>query len=114
MAPMEQKFELRHDVTFNPGGVFTSFWGRTKVRTTRLQGQGSQSRGPARDHRTASQRMARQRRFISRTPRFHAPRAGGIQEWERRETLCCRVPLFERFRCRSASLAGQQNQTAEC
>ncbi len=43
---MEEKFELRHDVTFTPGGVFEKVMGDVKVRTNTLHGQGIKEPGP--------------------------------------------------------------------
>lgn len=37
---MEEKFALRHDVTFSEGGVFHRLMGNTVVRTNTLHGQG--------------------------------------------------------------------------
>lgn len=42
---MEEKFELRHDVTFTEGGVFHGLMGSTKVRTNTLHGQGIKDAG---------------------------------------------------------------------
>ncbi len=42
---MEEKFELRHDVTFTEGGVFHGVMGRPKVRTNTLHGQGIKTPG---------------------------------------------------------------------
>lgn len=43
---LEEKFELRHDVTFTKGGVFHEVMGATKVRTNTLHGQGIKVPGP--------------------------------------------------------------------
>ncbi|HEC70577.1 MAG TPA: gamma-glutamyl-gamma-aminobutyrate hydrolase family protein [Roseobacter sp.] len=43
---MEEKFELRHDVTFTQGGVFHEVLGKSKVRTNTLHGQGIKVAGP--------------------------------------------------------------------
>ena len=37
---IEEKFALRHDVTFTEGGVFAKLMGTTVVRTNTLHGQG--------------------------------------------------------------------------
>ncbi|RED12976.1 gamma-glutamyl-gamma-aminobutyrate hydrolase family protein [Pontivivens insulae] len=37
---LEEKFELRHDVTLTPGGRFAQIFGGTTVRTNTLHGQG--------------------------------------------------------------------------
>jgi putative glutamine amidotransferase len=42
---MEEKFELRHDVTFTQGGVFHDLLGRDVVRTNTLHGQGIKTPG---------------------------------------------------------------------
>lgn len=42
---LEEKFELRHDVTFTEGGVFHGVMGRSKVRTNTLHGQGIKEAG---------------------------------------------------------------------
>ncbi len=42
---MEEKFELRHDVTFAEGGVFHALMGAQTVRTNTLHGQGIKSPG---------------------------------------------------------------------
>ena len=42
---MEEKFELRHDVTFTDGGVFHGVMGGTIVRTNTLHGQGIKQPG---------------------------------------------------------------------
>lgn len=42
---IEEKFELRHDVTFSEGGVFHGVIGDTKVRTNTLHGQGIKDAG---------------------------------------------------------------------
>jgi len=42
---MEEKFELRHDVTFAEGGVFHDLMGRPVVRTNTLHGQGIKTAG---------------------------------------------------------------------
>lgn len=42
---IEEKFELRHDVTFSEGGVFHGVIGGTKVRTNTLHGQGIKDAG---------------------------------------------------------------------
>jgi putative glutamine amidotransferase len=43
---MEEKFELRHDVTFTQGGVFHELMGSQVVRTNTLHGQGIKDPGP--------------------------------------------------------------------
>ncbi|NUH66202.1 gamma-glutamyl-gamma-aminobutyrate hydrolase family protein [Sulfitobacter sp. S0837] len=43
---IEEKFELRHDVTFTEGGVFHHVMGASKVRTNTLHGQGIKEPGP--------------------------------------------------------------------
>ncbi len=43
---MEEKFELRHDVTFTQGGVFHRVMGAQVVRTNTLHGQGIKDAGP--------------------------------------------------------------------
>ncbi|MGB1235882.1 MAG: gamma-glutamyl-gamma-aminobutyrate hydrolase family protein, partial [Planktomarina sp.] len=43
---IEEKFELRHDVTLTPGGVFTRMLGADVVRTNSLHGQGIREAGP--------------------------------------------------------------------
>lgn len=43
---LEEKFELRHDVTFTEGGVFHRILGATTVRTNTLHGQGINQAGP--------------------------------------------------------------------
>lgn len=43
---LEEKFELRHDVTFTQGGVFHDVMGATCVRTNTLHGQGIKEPGP--------------------------------------------------------------------
>ncbi|NNE51519.1 MAG: gamma-glutamyl-gamma-aminobutyrate hydrolase family protein [Sulfitobacter sp.] len=42
---LEEKFELRHDITFNEGGVFHELMGSPKVRTNTLHGQGIKTAG---------------------------------------------------------------------
>ncbi len=42
---LEEKFELRHDVTFTPGGVFEKVMGDVTVRTNTLHGQGIKEPG---------------------------------------------------------------------
>lgn len=42
---MEEKFELRHDVTFSAGGVFEKLMGSQVVRTNTLHGQGIKEPG---------------------------------------------------------------------
>jgi putative glutamine amidotransferase len=42
---LEEKFELRHDVTFTDGGVFHRLMGARKVRTNTLHGQGIKRAG---------------------------------------------------------------------
>ncbi len=42
---LEEKFELRHDVTFSEGGVFHSLMGAQVVRTNTLHGQGIKEPG---------------------------------------------------------------------
>ncbi|APE43085.1 gamma-glutamyl-gamma-aminobutyrate hydrolase [Sulfitobacter alexandrii] len=42
---IEEKFELRHDVTFSEGGVFHKLMGAQKVRTNTLHGQGIKTPG---------------------------------------------------------------------
>ncbi|MGB3246998.1 MAG: gamma-glutamyl-gamma-aminobutyrate hydrolase family protein [Sulfitobacter sp.] len=42
---LEEKFELRHDVTFTKGGVFHKVMGAPKVRTNTLHGQGIKQAG---------------------------------------------------------------------
>lgn len=42
---MEEKFELRHDVTFSEGGVFHKLMGQQLVRTNTLHGQGIKDAG---------------------------------------------------------------------
>ncbi|MDJ1017279.1 MAG: gamma-glutamyl-gamma-aminobutyrate hydrolase family protein [Paracoccaceae bacterium] len=42
---LEEKFELRHDVTFLPGGVFHGIMGAEVVRTNTLHGQGIKEKG---------------------------------------------------------------------
>lgn len=37
---LEEKFEMRHIVTLQPGGVFNRLWGKTEVLTNSLHGQG--------------------------------------------------------------------------
>jgi putative glutamine amidotransferase len=43
---IEEKFELRHDVRFTPGGVFNRVMGTEVVRTNTLHGQGIKAAGP--------------------------------------------------------------------
>jgi len=43
---MEEKFELRHDVSFTEGGVFHHVMGASKVLTNTLHGQGIKEPGP--------------------------------------------------------------------
>lgn len=43
---IEEKFEIRHDVTFAEGGVFARLYGQTTVRTNTLHGQGIKTPGP--------------------------------------------------------------------
>ena len=43
---IEEKFELRHDVSFTEGGVFHRVMGASKVRTNTLHGQGIKEPGP--------------------------------------------------------------------
>tara|TARA_R110000787_G_scaffold83465_5_gene179640 strand:+ start:306 stop:1082 length:777 start_codon:yes stop_codon:yes gene_type:complete len=43
---LQEKFELRHDVTFAQGGVFHSVMGAHVVRTNTLHGQGIKEPGP--------------------------------------------------------------------
>ncbi|MGC1494299.1 MAG: gamma-glutamyl-gamma-aminobutyrate hydrolase family protein [Sulfitobacter sp.] len=43
---LEEKFELRHDVRFTPGGVFHDVLGAELVRTNTLHGQGIKDPGP--------------------------------------------------------------------
>ena len=43
---LEEKFELRHDVTFTEGGVFHDLMGAPSVRTNTLHGQGIKTAGP--------------------------------------------------------------------
>ena len=42
---LEEKFELRHDVTVTEGGVFHQIFGATSVRTNTLHGQGIKEKG---------------------------------------------------------------------
>ncbi|UWR23651.1 gamma-glutamyl-gamma-aminobutyrate hydrolase family protein [Sulfitobacter sp. S190] len=42
---LEEKFELRHDVTFSEGGIFHGVMGAPKVRTNTLHGQGIKEPG---------------------------------------------------------------------
>ncbi len=42
---LEEKFELRHDVTFSDGGVFHQLMGSQTVRTNTLHGQGIKQAG---------------------------------------------------------------------
>lgn len=42
---LQEKFELRHDVTFSPGGVFHDVMGAQVVRTNTLHGQGIKEPG---------------------------------------------------------------------
>jgi putative glutamine amidotransferase len=42
---IEEKFELRHDVTFNDGSFFHDLMGAVKVRTNTLHGQGIKEAG---------------------------------------------------------------------
>jgi putative glutamine amidotransferase len=43
---IEEKFEIRHDVTFAEGGVFARLYGCNTVRTNTLHGQGIKTSGP--------------------------------------------------------------------
>mmetsp|Transcript_22630 Transcript_22630/g.37067 ORF Transcript_22630/g.37067 Transcript_22630/m.37067 type:complete len:260 (+) Transcript_22630:2237-3016(+) len=43
---LEEKFALRHDVTFSEGGVFHQLMGRQSVPTNTLHGQGIKTAGP--------------------------------------------------------------------
>ena len=43
---IEEKFELRHDVTLSDGGVFHQLFGASVVRTNTLHGQGIKKEGP--------------------------------------------------------------------
>lgn len=43
---LDEKFELRHDVTFTTGGVFHQIMGDEVVRTNTLHGQGIKEPGP--------------------------------------------------------------------
>lgn len=42
---LDEKFELRHDVTFTPGGIFNELMGAPSVRTNTLHGQGIKTAG---------------------------------------------------------------------
>jgi putative glutamine amidotransferase len=42
---LEEKFELRHEVSFTPGGVFHRLMGAERVRTNTLHGQGIKTPG---------------------------------------------------------------------
>jgi putative glutamine amidotransferase len=42
---LEEKFELRHDISFTEGGVFHQLMGAPKVRTNTLHGQGIKRAG---------------------------------------------------------------------
>ncbi|WP_424942945.1 gamma-glutamyl-gamma-aminobutyrate hydrolase family protein [Aliiroseovarius crassostreae] len=43
---LDEKFEIRHDVHFDAGGVFHKVLGSTQVRTNTLHGQGIKTAGP--------------------------------------------------------------------
>ena len=43
---LEEKFALRHTVTFRPGGVFHKLMGAPSVMTNTLHGQGIKQAGP--------------------------------------------------------------------
>ena len=43
---LEEKFALRHDVRFTPGGIFAQMLGAEVVRTNTLHGQGIKEPGP--------------------------------------------------------------------
>lgn len=43
---LEEKFELRHEVSFDDGGVFACLMGAQKVMTNTLHGQGIKEAGP--------------------------------------------------------------------
>lgn len=43
---LEEKFAIRHDVTFTEGGAFHDLFGKTCVRTNTLHGQGIKTEGP--------------------------------------------------------------------
>lgn len=43
---LEEKFALRHDVTFTPGGPFHRLFGAVRMRTNSLHGQGIKEPGP--------------------------------------------------------------------
>jgi putative glutamine amidotransferase len=43
---LEEKFALRHEVTFTPNGPFAELFGATRVMTNTLHGQGIDEPGP--------------------------------------------------------------------
>tara|TARA_R110000850_G_scaffold25225_1_gene72945 strand:- start:2523 stop:3257 length:735 start_codon:yes stop_codon:yes gene_type:complete len=92
---MEEKFELRHDVTFTQGGVFHEVLGKPKVRTNTLHGQGIKVAGPRVIIDGFAEDGTPEAIYIKDAPGFTL----AVQwhpEWDAKNDPVSR-PLFERF-----------------
>ena len=92
---LEEKFALRHVVTFTEGGPFHRLMGATSVMTNTLHGQGIKTAGPARRDRRQRPRRHPRGDLYRRRAGLHAlgPVAPGIQ----RRTDPVSVKLFSAF-----------------
>jgi putative glutamine amidotransferase len=82
---IEEKFALRHAVTFTEGGPFHRLFGATEVMTNTLHGQGIKRPGSG-SSSTGMRPMARPRRSMSRARRASPCRCSGIPSTARRRT----------------------------
>jgi putative glutamine amidotransferase len=92
---LEEKFELRHDVTFTEGGVFHRLMGARVVRTNTLHGQGIKRAGRAHRDRRGGPDGTPEAIYVDGAPGFTL----GVQwhpEWNAANDPVSR-PLFEGF-----------------
>ncbi|MGY9037182.1 MAG: gamma-glutamyl-gamma-aminobutyrate hydrolase family protein [Rhodobacterales bacterium] len=105
---MEQKFELRHDVTFTQGGVFHELLGAPKVRTNTLHGQGIKAAGPRVIIDGFAEDGTPEAIYIKDAPGFTL----AVQwhpEWDAGNDPVSR-PLFERFGAAAQAWADSKQQ----
>ncbi|MCP3879719.1 MAG: gamma-glutamyl-gamma-aminobutyrate hydrolase family protein, partial [Sulfitobacter sp.] len=105
---MEQKFELRHDVTFTQGGVFHEVLGAPKVRTNTLHGQGIKAAGPRVVIDGFAEDGTPEAIYIKDAPGFTL----AVQwhpEWDAGNDPVSR-PLFERFGAAAQAWADSKHQ----
>ncbi len=106
---LEEKFELRHDVTFTEGGIFHRMMGALTVRTNTLHGQGIKTPGKRIVIDGRADDDTPEAIYVEAAPGF----ALGVQwhpEWNASNDPVSR-PLFEAFGAAVRDWSGGQRPT---